>query len=180
MDEQRTLKIILLGSRNTGKTTLITSFLYGYPIIPKKPMLFGAFYKEMVINEKSYRVNVCDTSGSAEFLRLQEISFLDAHLIVLCVDSSEKDGLGSSEEWTKHFKQANIPVILCLTKCDLPRAASSSDIDRYISKYKIDGYLETKGHDSQNVRRCFKKMILMAEKGKEMNVKFCWNIFRCC
>lgn len=180
MDEQRTLKIILLGHTNTGKTTLITSFLYGYPIIPKKPVLFGAFYKEIMIDDREYKINVCDTSGSTEFLRLQEISFLDAHLIVLCVDSSDRTSLADSEEWIKHFKGVNIPIVLCLTKCDLPRGISSSDIDRYINKYRIDGYVETDGNDNRKVRQCFKKMILMAEKGKNMNVRFCWNIFKCC
>ncbi len=49
MNSSKNIKVVLVGLAGSGKTSLITSFLYGHTIVPEKPILYGTFSKELYI-----------------------------------------------------------------------------------------------------------------------------------
>lgn len=180
MNAPRNIKIVLMGNTGTGKTSLITSFLYGHPLVPRKPILFGAFYKEIELRETQYKLNLCDTSGSKELMKLQEMTFLDADLLVVCTALNDRAGLKSAEMYVESCAKAKVPVLLCITKTDLDRAVTRQEIEDFAEYHKLNGIVECSANDNQSVRLAVEEMIEHAVSGIVRERGCCRMIFRCC
>ncbi|ELA41047.1 small GTP-binding protein domain protein [Vittaforma corneae ATCC 50505] len=180
MSPPKNIKIVLMGNTGTGKTSLITSFLYGHPVVPKKPILFGAFYKEIEVQETQYKLSLCDTSGSKELIKLQEMTFLDADLLVVCTALNDKTGLKSAEMYAESCAKAKVPILLCLTKADLGSAITRQEIEDFVEHHKLNGIVQCSANDSQSVRQAIERMIEYANLGIVLERGYCRRVFRCC
>lgn len=176
---QKDLKVIFVGDTNAGKTFLISSFIFGHSIVPKKPILFGSYYKEVKYKEETYRMRICDTTGSREFIRLQEMSYLDADLLVLCVDGSQAASLKSAECYAAQARKARVPVMLCITKTDLGMNLSRSTIDTFIKKYGINSEIQCSASDKKSVVLAFERMIDTCLEDVFIEPGICGRIFWC-
>lgn len=176
---QKDLKIIFVGDTNAGKTFLISSFIFGHSIIPKKPILFGSYYKEVDYKGEAYRMRICDTSGSREFIRLQEMSYLDADLLVLCVDGSQTTSLKSAECYAAQSRKARVPVMLCIMKMDLGLSLSRSFIDTFVKKYGINSEIQCSASDKRSVVLAFERMVETCLEDVFIESEGCWGIFWC-
>lgn len=170
---RKDLKIIFIGDMNTGKTFLISSFIFGHSIVPKKPILFGSYYKEMEYKGEIYRLRICDTSGSREFIRLQEMSYLDADLLVLCVDGSQATSLKSAECYAMQSKKARLPVMLCITKVDLGMNLSRPSINEFISKHGINNEVQCSASDKRSIMVAFEKIMEACLEGVFIEPRMC-------
>lgn len=176
----RNIKIIFIGEKESGKSSLITTYMFGHPILHRKPLLFGSYCKVEIIDDQEFQLNICDTSGEQEFLRLQSMSYLDADLLVLCVDATKNNGLMRSREYAKIIKTANVPSVLCLTKSDIPKSIREEEIKEFVKAYNMNSFVYSTINDNREVKKAFETIIYYARSSslvKESN--FC-GIFQCC
>lgn len=176
----KTIKIIFLGEKGSGKSSLISLYLFGRPIMHKKPILFGSYCKTEVINDKEFQLNLCDTSGEQDFLRLQSMSYLDADLLVLCVDIAQRGGLKRAEDYAVKIKDSNVPTVLCLTKIDLESTVEERDIKEFVKKYQMNGSIKSTITDTALIKDAFEQMIHHARSNILLKEGSCCNIFKCC
>lgn len=177
MNNKRNIKIILLGTTGSGKTSLITTLLYGHMQTPAKPTLFGSYTKDFELHNQKYKLNVCDTSGAKEYTKLQEMSFLDADILVVCVASNDLAGLRSNEEYVRQASGGRLPVVLCLTKTDQGIKIPKKDTEAFAKQYKLHGVIECTALDSESVRKVFETLIEISVSEQPIEVGGC---FRCC
>lgn len=177
MKLHKTVKIILLGPTDSGKTSLITSFIYGYPIIPKKPVIFGTFFKELELFNKKYQLKICDTTGAESLIKLQEMAFLDADILVFCSPLANQTDLINIE---KYITNSNIPKILCITKSDLSKKLKEEKILEFLEIYKFDSKIECSINNIGSVRKLFEKIIECLNSQIVIEKNCCKSIFKCC
>ncbi|KAM0680235.1 hypothetical protein GINT2_001620 [Glugoides intestinalis] len=144
---------------------------------PTKPILFGSHTKELELNSQKYELNVCDTSGLKEYIKLQEMSFLDADILVICVSSNDLAGLGSNEEYARQASSGALPVVLCLTKTDQGIKIPRKDIEAFVKQYKLREVTECTALDSESVRKVFENLIEISISEQPIERGSC---FRCC
>lgn len=163
MSSARNMKIILLGESGSGKSSLISAYLFGQPILPKKPIIFGSYCRDITVRDEDFRLNICDSSGEKSFTRLQSISYLDADLLVICVDASKQGCLKKAEEYAEKTSKSNVPVILCVNKIDLDSRLQDSEIKGFVEKYSMNGYIRCTANDNKKVVEAFERMIFFAK-----------------
>ena len=61
--ENRTIKIVLIGDTGTGKTCLITNYLYGTFNDEHVPNVLDFYTGNITFKDKSYEMEIFDTSG---------------------------------------------------------------------------------------------------------------------
>lgn len=175
----RNIKIILLGEQGSGKSSLISSYLFGHPVVPRKPILFGSYCRNATVQGEDFRLNICDSSGEQDFLRLQTMSYLDADLLVICVDSTQKKGLRRAEEYAEKTKESQVPVILCMTKIDLAAGVEDKEIKKFVEKYQMNGVLKCTSNNHKMVVETFENMIEYAKAGTFLMNRSCCGVFNC-
>ena len=160
MPKSYKLKLVLGGSFNSGKNTVINSSEdNGSPI--------GVSFKsvECLVNrEDNYRFIIWDLKDRNRFRFLFPVFCRGACAGLLCFDLSNKESFSDLNRWITLFNEnvKDIPIILIGTKSNLAQREVSEDaIKNLIGKKKLL-YIE---HSSQlsveeNLEDIFKKLII--------------------
>lgn len=180
MNAPKEMKVIFIGDAEAGKTFLISSFIFGYPVIPKKPILFGTYSRHIAYNNNTYKLRICDTYGSPEFMRLQEMSYLDADVMVLCIDGTDIASLKNAERYAIQSKKARVPIVLCITKVDRGVKLSDSQLISFKNKYRLNSVVKVSVYDKKSVEYAFEKMVDTSINDKFIESSYCGKIFSCC
>lgn len=121
--KETVIKIVFVGEPNTGKSQIIKKYLNLEHI--SKPTVFDSYRvvytpgdNSSTPNSTDVLLNICDTTGTEEMQRLIKMSYLDADVFILCIESHNlKDNL-YYQSIIKELRVANRPIILAVTKCD--------------------------------------------------------------
>ena len=106
MDEEISIKLILLGNSGTGKTNIINSFI-------NKPFddnacstITSAFAtKSVIINQKNYNVDIWDTAGQEAYRSLTKIFINDSNIVIFVYDITNKNSFTDLEYWINLTKE---------------------------------------------------------------------------
>ena len=94
------IKIILIGDSGVGKTNLINTCVGLGFNESENPTITGYFNsKTMVVNDKTYSLNLWDTAGQESYRGLTQLFFRGAEIIILAYDITSRKTFESLDEW---------------------------------------------------------------------------------
>ena len=128
MEEPKKIIIALIGGENTGKTTfrdyLLNINLDKIRLKDYTPLLFGDFNsKEFVFKNKTYSLNIWDTSGVKRFKALFKIFVKESDIIFIFYNSLVRKSFENAKSLyddAKNYCISNNPMyVLVCNKYDL-------------------------------------------------------------
>ncbi|RNA43200.1 Centaurin-gamma [Brachionus plicatilis] len=151
------IKLGVLGSVNSGKSSLVHRFLTGTYIQEESPE-GGRFKKEVIIDNQSYLLLIRDEGGPPE---MQFTHWVDAVIFVFSLEN-EESFLTAHQYYTKMLNYRNladIPFILVGTQDYIseanPRAVDDSRARNLAYELKKCAYYETCSNYGLHVERVF-------------------------
>jgi small GTP-binding protein len=127
-------KIILLGEKSVGKSSLITRYIMDTFDSYQPPTIGTAFYsKHLTINDQYIKLMIWDTCGEEKFRAISSLYFKDSDAAILVYDLSSPPtiegveyyvgqlGSHSPEDTRKFPKKFNNRTVITIVgnKCDL-------------------------------------------------------------
>eukprot|EP00456_Euglypha_rotunda_P024900 TRINITY_DN2026_c0_g1_i20.p1 TRINITY_DN2026_c0_g1~~TRINITY_DN2026_c0_g1_i20.p1 ORF type:complete len:110 (-),score=17.83 TRINITY_DN2026_c0_g1_i20:11-340(-) len=92
------LKLVLLGHKNVGKTSLFNRYVYDE--WGKTSMTIGAYFgmKQCKVNERSVNLAIWDTAGEEKFDSLTNFYCRNARAALICYDITSEIGRAVQQE----------------------------------------------------------------------------------
>ncbi|KAF9558155.1 hypothetical protein EC968_007226 [Mortierella alpina] len=97
-----TLKLLLIGSSGTGKSSLLMRFVDGVFLAPDEiSATIGVDFKVKVIDVegKKYKLTIWDTAGQERFRTLTSSYYRGAQGVILVYDVSSRDSFNDLQTW---------------------------------------------------------------------------------
>ena len=170
------LNIGMIGSQNTGKTSLSACFQNNSPIsdqIPYVPTISLDFFCRIVeINEHKIFVRVWDTAGQERFNSITSGYLRGLHGCFIVFDVTDRVSFENLDMWIQFYNDFNqykkrIMIILG-NKADKDNRNITQDEGVKYSKNKKLTYFETSAINMKNVNEAFDKMIKKILKAQNM------------
>jgi DnaJ family protein C protein 27 len=134
------VKIVSVGSENTGKSCLIKRYCEGR-FVSKYITTIGVDYgvKPVQVLGHTAKVNFFDTSGGDEYKDIRVEFYGDAQAAVVVYDVTNRRSFAELDSWLEEANRYNCPlsklhksgdapfVILCANKADLPKRTVSRE-----------------------------------------------------
>ena len=107
-DKTRSIKIILVGSMEVGKTCLISHYQTG-KFLSDIPSTCGSSYIQIkkTIKGKKYNLNLWDTAGQEKYDSLTKIFTKNANIVILVYSIVDKKSFQALNKWLKLVKEIN-------------------------------------------------------------------------
>ena len=125
------IKLIIIGSVNVGKTTLLTRYATGkFQNISKSTSNASFITKIKNVNNKKYEIKLWDTAGQEKYRSLTKIFIKDAKIALLVYAIDDKNSFNDLEMWLNIVKEINTDKIIlgiAANKADLYKKAKITD-----------------------------------------------------
>jgi small GTP-binding protein len=167
------LKIVIIGDKNTGKTTFIRNYL-DYDI----RYLSMTIALEYYFTEKYYsgclvKINFCDISGDKSYYHISKNYLYNADGIIMIYDVNKKESIENLYIWKKFLLENNKEIankILVIGNCNnkyMTNDSSIKNIDNKIIDDKIYNLFADKPNidieeyriDFYNEKKTIKKLV---------------------
>jgi small GTP-binding protein len=137
MNEIPDLKLVLVGDKNVGKTSIFHRFVYNQVLATPDPTI-GAYFalKTCKIMEKFYKVAIWDTAGEEKFDALTKFYTRGANCALLCFDLTDLKTFLAIKKWAKLIENDCVLMILG-NKYDLIESGAKQ---REIKVEEIEAY----------------------------------------
>lgn len=186
---ENTLKILVLGDTNVGKTSLLLSYLVDNYSNQANDGLIDIYKCEVVINSCLYKISFTDPNGSDEekLSELRKLNYIlenNVDVILLCFSLVDRNSfLNITKKWYPEIRQhfQFIPIILVGTKHDLKQQFKN----KYHLKKLNDSDTSLKLNENEFIIRrkeclLLKKLInakkfLVCSRIDEKSIKKCIN-----
>ena len=154
------LKIILLGDKNVGKSCLIKQYLYKSFSSEYFPTNSNCnFNKDIQVNNLIIKTTIWDTNGQKQYKLLDQLFLNNTDIVLLVYDITNMKSYINLKKWYKNLKNNcdNIKILgIIANKIDL-------DFDQIISKEEGENYAksingffyETSAMDYESVSNAF-------------------------
>ncbi len=146
----RSIKVVLIGNTNAGKTSLRSRFLFQRFNAAYKATIGADFVAKTLPLDPSdpdgAKATLCiwDTAGQERYAALGSSFYRGADAVILVIDSSDPDGLKDAERWVTSFREKT-PIDdgeelrrfcwMCVaTKCDLRKEGSSLSLTEAVGR----------------------------------------------
>jgi len=181
--EKTTLKVIVLGDPNAGKSSTLRRFVNQNFSDKYKASIGADFYnKEVIIDGVPVTLELWDSAGQARFQTMSKAFYRGADCCVFIFDVTSLASFQSLERFRNEFhleaglkedELKEFPFILLGNKVDLANArtvsveqASAWAMERYIP------YLETSAKEDTNVEKAFLSVVRKAiDRRKSKNIQ---------
>lgn len=170
-------KLIIAGSGGSGKTTLLQRYTTGLFSGGTKMTIGVDFSVTSCKTSKgeSVTLQIWDFGGEERFRTMLPSFCLGASGCLMMFDPLRPATFHELEEWIKIVRDntTNVPIILLSSKQDLIEeghtfAIPKMDVDDFVAKYKLKGYLPVSSKNGINVVESFTSI---AEMMIEKNIK---------
>jgi small GTP-binding protein len=111
------IKVVLLGSSHTGKSSLVTRFSEGYYRNASRPATVGASFVTKRINTNSansridnikedevVKIQIWDTAGSSSFKPMACMFYKDANAVIVCYDVGCRRSYDEMRDWLEELR----------------------------------------------------------------------------
>ena len=129
--KQNSVKIIIVGSVNVGKTSLLTRYATGkFQNVLKSTSNASYITKKKVENNKNYDLKIWDTAGQEKYRSLTKIFIKEAKIAILVYSIDNKKSFEELNMWLNIIKDINSDKIIlgiAANKADLYKKAEVTD-----------------------------------------------------
>ncbi|XP_076586419.1 rho-related GTP-binding protein RhoF-like [Chaetodon auriga] len=122
ISQQEEFKVVIVGDKRCGKTSLFTVYTRG--VFPEEyvPTVFDESVVSSRHRGQHCRLHVFDTAGQEEYDRLRPLSYHDVNVVLICYDVMSPSSF--ENVFTKWFHEVQrhcngVPIILVGCKADL-------------------------------------------------------------
>jgi len=159
------LKVISVGSSQTGKSCLIKRFCEN-KFVPKYVPTIGVDYgvRPTNIKGRDIRVNFFDLSGADPYVDIRTEFYKDAHGAALVFGLDDRASFEKLEAWMKEARDngaAAVTYVLIGNKSDAKRAVSTEEAKAWADDRKMP-YFEVSASTGQDVTAAFETLFVKA------------------
>ena len=164
------INVVILGLGGVGKTCISLQFVKGEFTDNYLPTVEDEFEKEVVVDGKTYLINIVDTAGQEDFrdFRFRMINSGDCFLFVYSVENeSSLNYIQEIYDDVLASKKMLPPTLILGNKCDLPEPfVVTKGEAKATSKQKWGGIkiIETSAKTGKNINEAFERLIRMFKK----------------
>ncbi|KAF8427330.1 ras family-domain-containing protein [Tirmania nivea] len=164
-DKIVTLRILLVGPSNGGKTSLLLRYLDDIFDTETATATIGVEFrsKKVSIRGKQYKVLLFDTAGQERFQPLTSSYYRSAQGVIIVYDTSNRDSFLSMEHWFREAETyASTRVVKCLVGSKTDKAASRAvkyEEGKELAERYDAMFVEVSSKTRENVRRPFVDVI---------------------
>ena len=155
-----TLKILILGDSNVGKTSLLLTYADNY--FPDSHVAtIGIDYKikEVEIDGLKLKLQIWDTSGQERFRSMTHTFLRSANGIAFVYDITNKKSFEGVKNWIKDAESNNpgFEKVLIGNKTDLEmnRVISKDEAQKYSENHNFNYFSETSAKNGFNAKEVF-------------------------
>ncbi|ORC85585.1 small G-protein [Trypanosoma theileri] len=121
---ENSIKVIVVGDGNVGKTSMLRRFVKGEFLSPYKRTIGAEFMEKNVFlrySNRTVKLMLWDTAGQEVFNSLTQAYYRGAAAAILAFSTVDKDSFMNVPNWKKNVENVcgSIPMVLCQTKFDL-------------------------------------------------------------
>ena len=122
MSSPESIKVVLIGESQVGKTCIIARFLEGKFVSKTKPSLTAQYAKKVITlpDKKTLTFDLWDTAGEEKFRAMARIFLQEAKAVILVYDPTNENTFKELKEyWYNQVKSLNAIIAVVASKCDL-------------------------------------------------------------
>ena len=102
------IKIIMVGSINVGKTSLVTKYATGKNHTKKGSTKNASYVSKMKkVNGITFEIKLWDTAGQEKFKSLTKLFIKDAKIAILVYSIDDEQSFNDLDDWLNLIKSAN-------------------------------------------------------------------------
>jgi Ras-related protein Rab-5C len=167
-DLETSIKLILLGEANTGKTSLSLRFTHDEFGPYTEPTIGASFFEPTRIythaetgRKTQVTFKIWDTAGQEKYHSLASMYYRGAQSAVIVFDISRPSSFLTLKRWVEELNAKGPPgilLVICGNKLDLEESGDRKVSTEEASEYATSigaWYIETSARDSTNVKELF-------------------------
>jgi small GTP-binding protein len=175
-DDSRSLKLVIVGAMNVGKTC-VTKYFTKHSFTPNKHTTLGAdlWRKSLTVQGCTVELIIWDTAGQESFRSIVPYYYRKASLAIVMFAVDSLESFEDVDWWIKTLQTECKDAYLMLigNKTDLEtRCVSTENGQKKAEEYKI-GYTETSAKNGEGVDGAFRTMV---ERYLEANTQWAEEI----
>ena len=130
MNEQAVpVKMIIVGSINVGKTSLVTKYATGkHPLKTKSTQNCQYVEKRKKVNGIQFDIRLWDTAGQEQYKSLTKLFIKDTRIAILVYAIDDEKSFNEINDWLKLVKSINEGDIICAVVANKSDLASNNTI----------------------------------------------------
>ena len=155
---EKLCKIITLGNKGVGKSTLLVRITYKKFVDLDSTLGVTMYVSKKRQNNQNLTINMWDTASQESFKSINKIYYKSADLVLLVYESISQESFDSLIHWLENFKENltnKVPIVLVSTKCDLGKVVSSESANEFIRHHNISGFFEVSSKTGEGIDDLF-------------------------
>lgn len=141
------VKVVVLGDRGVGKTSLVLRFIEGF-FSQVQQSTVGAFFltKKIVLadGKTTLKMQLWDTAGQERYRAMAPMYYRGAQAAIVCFDPTNEESFNKCRDWVDELRgnvkdDANMVLAICANKLDLPEA------ERTVSRARAGEFADSVG-----------------------------------
>ena len=158
-EKEISLKIIILGDSNVGKTSILLKYVDGYfPTIYVATIGVEYKVKKITINGVDINLHIWDTAGQERFRSITKSFMQNADGIIYVYDITQRESFNNLKTWIRESDQATqgFKKIIVGNKIDLEnnRKIGKDVVEKFCEENNIKG-VEMSAKEGKNIGECF-------------------------
>ncbi|XP_050704680.1 uncharacterized protein LOC126990169 [Eriocheir sinensis] len=165
-DEQRRLKVVVVGDNTVGKNSLLISYITGKfhePYVHKMYEYTGTH----TVDGVSYPLFMLRTAAKEDYDRLRPLSYHGAHVFILCFALDNRASFENvSSKWLPelHKHCPKTPIVLVGTKMDVRNldVLMPHDGKELVERHQVSKYVECSAKTQEGLQEVFDAVVRAA------------------
>ena len=177
------IKIVFIGDHSVGKSSL-TEYIRENKFNPNIESTIGCLYSSMSHKSKkghTISFDLWDTAGQERYRSLCSLYLRDAHIILLCVDSSREWNNYNMETWMDIINDICIRndkyIYLIGTKSDLASRVNMGRLSKFRRKYNLPYFL-TSSKNGEGISDLVNNIYINSEIRWDTEITLGYNIVK--
>lgn len=170
------IKIVLMGTSNSGRTALVTRSCYGTFLEDFDPTIEDTYRKQIVVDSLHYALDILDTAGDETHFDLRYNYIPEQHVFILVYSVASRttfEGVETALLLIKKLRKGtSVPFILVANKTDLPVEYWKVSKEEGVELARKIGcpFIESSAKDRTNIELIFETAVRehFAMKRKKM------------